>query len=59
MSLVVGVDIGGTKIAAALVDHSGTLLATATRPTPATEGPDAILTTATALIHTLTESRGL
>ncbi|MEV4837392.1 ROK family protein [Nonomuraea sp. NPDC049486] len=52
-------DIGGTKIAAGLVDHSGTLLATATRPTPATEGPDAILTTATALIHTLTESRGV
>ncbi|WP_155725280.1 ROK family protein, partial [Mycobacterium avium] len=32
--LTLGLDIGGTKIAAALVDSSGTLVHTAVRPTP-------------------------
>lgn len=32
--VVAGVDIGGTKIAAALVDGDGRLLARAQRPTP-------------------------
>lgn len=35
--LTIGVDIGGTKIAAALVDTEGTILAQTTRPTPATD----------------------
>ncbi len=34
MSLTVGFDIGGTKLAAAVVDESGTMLATTRRPTP-------------------------
>ncbi|NUT10148.1 MAG: ROK family protein [Nonomuraea sp.] len=34
MSRVLAIDIGGTKLAAALVDESGSLLRTATRPTP-------------------------
>ncbi|WP_139808214.1 ROK family protein, partial [Mycobacterium avium] len=32
--LTLGLDIGGTKIAAALVDSAGTLVHTAVRPTP-------------------------
>lgn len=46
MEAAVGVDIGGTKTAAGLVDPSGVVLVTATRPTPAAEGREAILDTA-------------
>lgn len=35
MGLTIGVDIGGTKVAAGVVDTDGTLLATALRETPA------------------------
>ncbi len=35
MALCIGVDIGGTKIAAGVVDEDGTLVASARRPTPA------------------------
>jgi glucokinase len=34
VSLAVGVDIGGTKVAAGLVDEGGRIVATARRPTP-------------------------
>ncbi|EUA38066.1 sugar kinase domain protein [Mycobacterium avium subsp. avium 2285 (R)] len=37
--LTLGLDIGGTKIAAALVDSSGTLVHTAVRPTPTRPPP--------------------
>ncbi|MEU9599313.1 ROK family protein [Streptomyces sp. NPDC048109] len=40
---VVGLDLGGTKIAAALVGPGGTVLARHTLPTPATEGAEAVL----------------
>lgn len=40
-SLTVGVDIGGTKLAAAVVDEQGTILATARRRTP-TQDPEHI-----------------
>lgn len=40
---VVGLDLGGTKIAAALVAPDGTVLARRTDPTPATRGPAAVL----------------
>ena len=39
----IGLDLGGTKIAAALVASDGTVLARHTRPTPATDGPEAVL----------------
>jgi len=32
--LAIGIDIGGTKVAAGVVDHDGRLLATSRRPTP-------------------------
>ncbi len=37
MTLTIGVDVGGTKIAAGVVDELGTLLATTRRETPATD----------------------
>ncbi|MFC8415422.1 ROK family protein [Streptomyces coelicoflavus] len=40
---VIGLDLGGTKIAAALVGTDGTVLARHTRPTPATRGAGAVL----------------
>ncbi|MFC4059611.1 ROK family protein [Planomonospora corallina] len=53
MTLVVGVDIGGTKTAAGLVDESGALLAVRTAPTPAARGPEAVLGTAADLVRGL------
>ncbi|WP_405698535.1 ROK family protein [Streptomyces coelicoflavus] len=40
---VIGLDLGGTKIAAALVGTDGTVLARHTRPTPATRGAGVVL----------------
>lgn len=40
---VVALDLGGTKIASALVGRGGEILARHTRPTPATAGADAVL----------------
>jgi glucokinase len=37
MARVLAIDIGGTKLAAALVDEAGSMLRSATRPTPRTE----------------------
>jgi glucokinase len=37
MGLTIGVDVGGTKVAAGVVDEQGKLLATALRPTPSTD----------------------
>ncbi|WPW27273.1 ROK family protein [Streptomyces atratus] len=41
--LVAALDIGGTKIAAALVDGSGALLVRAQRPTPARESAETVM----------------
>jgi glucokinase len=41
--LVVGIDLGGTKIYTALVDRAGTILAHDFRATVASEGPDAVI----------------
>ncbi|MGV8977186.1 MAG: ROK family protein [Cellulomonas sp.] len=43
MTVVVAVDLGGTKTAAALVDHDGVILARASTPTAARSGGEAIL----------------
>jgi glucokinase len=43
VGLTVGVDVGGTKIAAGVVDHAGAILVEETEPTPATD-PGAIAT---------------
>ena len=53
-----GIDIGGTKISAAIVGEHDTKVSPRTVPTPSAEGPDAILDTAAALAATvMAESR--
>lgn len=42
-ALVAAIDIGGTKIAGALVDSSGALVVRVQLPTPATEGADVLM----------------
>jgi glucokinase len=44
MGLTIGVDVGGTKIAAGVVDDAGRLLATQRRETPATGSASVVLT---------------
>ena len=50
----IGIDIGGTKIAGALVDPDGVIVREARVPTPATD-PDAIADAVVALIEELSE----
>ncbi|MGH3484252.1 MAG: ROK family glucokinase [Nocardioidaceae bacterium] len=52
MGLTVGVDVGGTKIAAGVVDDVGTILDEATEPTPATD-PKALATAVAGLVERL------
>ena len=40
MSLAIGVDVGGTKVAAGVVDENGVILASTRRPTPSTSPED-------------------
>ncbi|GAA1757421.1 ROK family protein [Agromyces humatus] len=53
VDVVVAVDVGGTKTAAALVDAEHTILDTATAPTPAADGPGAVIATIVDLASTL------
>lgn len=53
--LYAAIDVGGTKIAAALVDAEGTLLTRAELPTPATGSADDVMATVTHLVDTLAE----
>jgi glucokinase len=54
-SLLVGVDLGGTNIRAAAATGETTHAAVAWRPTPATEGPEAVLD---AVAHCVREAAG-
>jgi glucokinase len=54
MGLTVGVDIGGTKIAAGVVDEDGTIVETETEATPATD-PDALSDAVAACVQRLRE----
>lgn len=54
-NLAIGVDIGGTKIAFALVDRAGQALATHQLPTDAAQGPDAVVRAAAAGVSLLRE----
>jgi glucokinase len=51
--LVAALDIGGTKIAGALVDAEGQLLTRALRPTPATEDGETVLRAVTEVLDEL------
>lgn len=53
-----GIDIGGTKIAAAMVDPEGTVSAPLTVPTPAADGPEAILDATAALARRVLNEAG-
>ncbi|QMU71225.1 ROK family protein [Streptacidiphilus sp. P02-A3a] len=53
MTLVGAVDIGGTKIAAGLVAADGTVVRQRSVPTPAAEGPQAVLDAAADLVAEL------
>jgi len=54
--LVAALDIGGTKIAGALVDREGRILARAQRPTPAQEDGDTVMAAVGAVIDDLAAS---
>lgn len=54
--LVAALDIGGTKIAGALVDGGGTLLVRVQRPTPAREGAEAVMGAVDEVLGELTAS---
>ncbi|WP_250293730.1 ROK family protein [Streptomyces atroolivaceus] len=54
--LVAALDIGGTKIAGALVDGGGSLLVRAQRPTPAREGAEAVMGAVSEVLAQLTAS---
>ncbi|MEV5365489.1 ROK family protein [Streptomyces cellulosae] len=54
--LVAALDIGGTKIAGALVDREGRILARAQRPTPAREDGDTVMAAVGAVIGELAAS---
>jgi glucokinase len=51
--LVAALDIGGTKIAGALVDDRGTLLVRAQRPTPAAENAESVMQAVTEVLGEL------
>ncbi|WP_327276733.1 ROK family protein [Streptomyces sp. NBC_01224] len=54
--LVTALDIGGTKIAGALVDGSGALLVRAQRPTPARESAETVMGAVTEVLAELSAS---
>jgi glucokinase len=56
MEVALGIDIGGTKTSAGVVDASGRVLHHATRPTPARDGAAAVLHTAAELAREMLES---
>ncbi|MGI8459743.1 MAG: ROK family protein [Propionibacteriaceae bacterium] len=58
MDVVVGVDLGGTKIAAAWVDRAGGAGGVVSVPTPAHEGPDAILDAVARLVQQAMDGNG-
>lgn len=57
--VVLVVDIGGTKTTVGLADRADTVLAAATAPTPAAEGPDAVVRTVVALAATVMAREGV
>jgi glucokinase len=54
--MLIGVDIGGTKVAAGIVSPAGQVVARVQHPTPALQGPEAVLTTVVTLVAALRQS---
>ena len=59
MSIIGAIDIGGTKIAAGIVDGDSRVLARRSAPTPAAAGPGAVLALAARLVRTASADAGL
>lgn len=57
--LILGVDLGGTKIATALATAQGEILARGRRPTPAQAGPDAVIKSICAAIDKILSAKRL
>lgn len=57
--LILGVDLGGTKIATALATAQGEILARGRRPTPAQAGPDAVIKSICATIDKILAAKNL
>ena len=57
--LILGVDLGGTKIATALATAQGEILARGRRPTPAQAGPDAVIKSICATIDKILSAKKL
>lgn len=55
--LIIGVDVGGTKIAAGVVDPDGRILRTARRPSPRHD-PEAVLAEVASVVTELREAEG-
>jgi len=56
---ILGVDLGGTKIAAALVTTQGQIVARGRSPTPAQAGPDAVINSICATINEVLSAKEL
>src|SRR5262249_62355422 len=55
---VIGLDIGGSKLAAALIDRAGQIVAREQAVSPAREGPEAMIAAAGALVNGLIATTG-
>src|SRR5215472_95744 len=55
---VIGLDIGGSKLAAALIDDAGEIVAREQAASPAFEGPEAMIAAIGALVHGLVATTG-
>lgn len=58
LPLTIGIDLGGTKLAAALVAEDGRILAALRRPSEPAKGADHIVDEITLAVQTLTEKAG-
>jgi glucokinase len=56
---ILALDIGGTKLAAALFDHELNLIGRSRTPTRAEQGPDAVFSRIVRLMETLTSKHGI
>ncbi|MDQ0456333.1 ROK family protein [Rhizobium paknamense] len=56
--IAVGIDLGGTRVRAALISEAGRMLARAEEPTAATAGPERVLAQIRHLVDGLTSSLG-
>src|SRR6476620_12643695 len=59
MALRAGIDLGGTKIQAVVLDDSGDVQGEARLPTPTTGGPEAVADAVGDAIHEATEAAGV